>query len=179
MMWRDRFMQYDKTPILLSSMATKRYVPLSAFWERGSPDLPACGLRPAAWLERGPAQPIFINTRPKTLARGQASQGGRHGSSSRVASSGWLTRRRRDQGGVPREVPMTQAMTTKGARRAPARAVSSLSSLVQRGQARARGSSKGTHFGATRPRPVQRWEGGHRGAQNGVTTGPLAGEDQL
>src|SRR3954469_1907736 len=55
----------------------------------------------------------------------------------------------------------------------------SLSSLVQRGQAQARGSSKGTHFGATRPRPVQLWEGGHHGAQDGVTTGPLAGEDQL
>src|SRR3954468_22408685 len=80
---------------------------------------------------------------------------------------------------VPREVPMTQAMTTKGARQVPARAVSSLSSLVQRGQAQARGSSKGIHFGATRPRPVQRWEGGHCEAQNGVTTGPLAGEDQL
>src|SRR4051812_21187245 len=55
----------------------------------------------------------------------------------------------------------------------------SLSSLVQRGQAKARGSSKGTHFGATRPRPVQRREGGPHGAQDGVTTGPLAGEDHL
>src|SRR3954463_5159375 len=134
----------------------------------------ACGV-----AQGGPARPNFINTRPKTLARGQASRGGRHSTSSGTASSGWLTRRRRDQGGVPREVPMTKAMTTKGARRAPARAVSSLSSLVQRGQAQARGSSKGTHFGATRPRPVQRREGGHRGAQNDVTTGPLAGEDQL
>ena len=35
-----------------------------------------------------------------------------------MASSGWLARRRRDQGGVPQEVPVTQAMTTK-ARRAP------------------------------------------------------------
>src|SRR3954468_15641625 len=80
--------------------------------------------RPAAWHKGGPARPIFITTRPKTLARGQASRGGRHGASSGMASSGWLTRRRRDQGGVPREVPMTQAMTTKGARRAPAHAVS-------------------------------------------------------
>src|SRR4051812_28675085 len=115
----------------------------------------AC-LRPAAWLKGGPAQPIFINTRPKTLARGQASWGGRHGASSGAASLGWLTRRRRDQGRVPHEVPMTQAKTTKGARRAPACAVSSLSSLVQRGQVQARGSSKGVRFGATRPRLVQR-----------------------
>ena len=43
-------------------------------------------------------------------------RGGRREASSGTASSGWLTRRRRDQGGVPHEVPMTQAMTTKGAR---------------------------------------------------------------
>src|SRR4051812_20688603 len=57
----------------------------------------------------GPARPNFINTRSKTLARGQASRGGRHSTSSGTASSGWLTRRQRDQGKVPREVPMTQA----------------------------------------------------------------------
>ena len=40
-----------------------------------------------------------------------------------MASSGWLTRRWRDQGGVPHEVPVTQAMTIEaqaGARRASA-----------------------------------------------------------
>ena len=36
---------------------------LSAFWERGSPDLPACGM----------AQ---VGAQLKTLARGQASRGG-------------------------------------------------------------------------------------------------------
>ena len=56
----------------------------------------------------------------KTLARGEASRGGRQEASSGTASSGWITRRRRVQGGVPREMPMTQAMTTKGAGRAPA-----------------------------------------------------------
>ena len=45
-----------------------------------------------------------------------------------------------------------------------------LSSLVQREQAQARASSKGTRFGATRPRPVQRQEGSHCGAQASVTT---------
>ena len=54
----------------------------------------------------------------KTLARGQASRGRRHGASSGTASSGWLARRRGDQGGVPHEVPVTQAMTTE-ARRVP------------------------------------------------------------
>ena len=79
--------------------------------------MPACGLRRG--LSGGPAWPIFINARLKTLARGQASWGGRQKASSGTASSGWLARRRRDQGGVPHEVPVTQAMTTK-ARRAPA-----------------------------------------------------------
>ena len=97
---------------------------LSAFWEWGSPDLPACGLRRGS--KGGPSTAHLHQHKPKTLARGQASRGGRRGASSGVASSGWLTRRRRDQGGVPHEVPVTQAMTTGGARRAPARAVSSL-----------------------------------------------------
>ena len=45
-----------------------------------------------------------------------------------------------------------------------------LSSLVQREQAQARASSKGVHLGATRPRPAQRPERSHCGAQAGVTT---------
>ena len=98
---------------------------VSVFWEWGYPDLPACGL----WCgsRSGPVRPIFVKHKLKTLARGQASRGGRQGASSGTASSGWLARRRRDQGGVPHEVPVTQAMTTKaqaGARRAPACAVS-------------------------------------------------------
>ena len=80
---------------------------------------------PAAWLKGGPSMAHLHQHKPKTLARGQASRGGRRGASSGMSSSGWLARRRRDQGGVPREVPMTQAMTTKGARRVPAHAVSS------------------------------------------------------
>ena len=98
--------------------------------------MPACGLWRGS--SGGPVRPIFINTRPKTLARGQASRGGRHGASSGAASSGWLARRRRDQGGVPHEVPVTQAMTTKGARRVPARAVSSFP-LWCKGGKRSRG----------------------------------------
>ena len=43
-----------------------------------------------------------------------------------------------------------------------------VSSLVQRGQAQARVSTKGNHFSATRPRPAGRQDGGHRGAQVGV-----------
>ena len=47
-------------------------------------------------------------------------------------------RGRRDQGGVPREVPVTQAMTTQGARRVPARAASSFP-LWCKGGKRSRG----------------------------------------
>ena len=128
----------------------------------------AC-LRPAAWLKGRPSMAHLHQHELKTLARGQASRGGRQGSSSGTASSGWLARRRRDQGRVPREVPMRQAMTTKGAGRAPARAVSTFP-LVQREQAQARASSKGIHFGATRPRPAEQQDRSHRGAQAGVTT---------
>ena len=80
----------------------------------------AC-LRPAAWLKGWPSTAHLHQHELKTLARGQASRGGRQEASSGTASSGWLARRRRDQGEVPHEV----AMMTKGARQAPARAVSS------------------------------------------------------
>ena len=63
---------------------------LSAFWEWGYPDLPACGLRHGS--RSGPVRPIFISTRLKTLARGQASRGGRHKTSSGAASLGCLAR---------------------------------------------------------------------------------------
>ena len=48
-----------------------------------------------------------------------------------------------------------------------------VSSLVLKGQAQARSpeaSGKGFRIGATRPRPAGRQDGGHRGAQDGVTT---------
>ena len=84
----------------------------------------AC-LRPAAWHKEWPSTSHLHQHKLKTLARGQASRGRRQEASSGTASSGWLARRRRDQGGVPHEVPMTQAVTTQGARWVPARAVSS------------------------------------------------------
>ena len=94
---------------------------VSAFWERGSPDLPACGLRRGSC--GGPVRPTFINARLKTLARGQASRGGRHEASSGAASPGRLARRWRDQGRIPCEVLVMQAMTIK-TRQVPACAVS-------------------------------------------------------
>ena len=80
---------------------------------------------------------------------------------------------RRDQGRVPHEVLMTQAMTSKtSGRQAGASLLSVLvSSLVQRGKAQAwstEASGKGCHFSATRPRPAEWQDGGHRGAQDDV-----------
>ena len=70
----------------------------------------AC-LQPAAWLKRGPRAAHLHQLKLKTLARGQASRGGRQEASSGAASLGRLARRRRDQGRAPREEPVTQAMT--------------------------------------------------------------------
>ena len=56
---------------------------LLMFWEWGSPDLPACG--PRRGYASRPVRPIFINKAFKTLARVQASRGGRHKTSSGVA----------------------------------------------------------------------------------------------
>ena len=147
---------------------------LSAFWERGSPDLPTCVLRRGS--KGGPARPIFINTDPRPSRGGQASRGGRRGASSGTASPGWLARRRRDQGGVPHEVPVTQAIPTEGTRRVPACAVSSFPPLAQREQAQPQSteaSGRGCHFSATRPRPGGLQDRGHCGAQDGVTTRAL------
>ena len=57
---------------------------LSAFWERGSPDLPACGPRhgSASW----PVRPIFTNK----LSR--PSRGGQRKTPLGAASPDWLTR---------------------------------------------------------------------------------------
>ena len=135
----------------------------SASWERGSPNLPACG--PRRGSASGPVRPIF------TYKHSRPSRGGRHKTSSGAASPGWLAR-----GG---EIKARQ--TSRGSRdmshddrdQAGASARSILvSSLVQRRQAQARSteaSNKGFHLSATRPRPAGRQDGGHHGAQGGVT----------
>ena len=71
----------------------------------------ACGV-----ARRRPSTAHLHQRKFRTLARGQASRGGRQGASTRTVCSGCVTRRGRVQGGVPHEVPMSQAMTTKGAR---------------------------------------------------------------
>ena len=120
---------------------------LSAFWERGSPDLPACGLRRGS--SGGPARPIFISSSSKTLARGQASRGGRQDASLEAASSGRLVRRRRDQGRGTSRGARDASHDDRDQAGAGLRSVL-VSPLVQRGKAQARSteaSSKGSHIG--------------------------------
>ena len=127
--------------------------------------MPACG--PRRGCASGPVRPIFINKASKTLVRGQASQGGRQEASSRTASSGRLARRRRDQCKGTSRGSHDASHDDQGQAGAGLRKVL-VSPLVQRGQAQAKASGKGYHSGATRPRPEERQEGGHCGAQDSV-----------
>ena len=115
---------------------------LSAFWEWGSLDLPACDLRCGS--SGGPVQPSFISSSSRhsrgaephgaddrKLPQEQPRQAGSRGGGEIKA-------------GVPREVPVTQAMTIE-ARRAPSRVVS-LFPLRCKGQAQAKAA--GNRFGA-------------------------------
>ena len=140
---------------------------LSAFWERGSPDLPACSLRRGS---KGAQHSPSSSTQAQDPREGPSLAGRmtgsflRHGlirlaheeaessrqGTSRGADDASHDDQGRQSGASPRSVL--------------------LSSLVQREQAQARASSKGIHFGATRPRPAQRQGGSHCGAQAGVTT---------
>ena len=98
---------------------------LSAFYERGSLDLPACG--PQCGCASRPVRPIFINRAFKTLARGQASRGGRHKTSSGAASPGWLARSGETKAGQTSRGSHDVSHDDRdqaGATRAPARAVS-------------------------------------------------------
>ena len=141
----------------------------------------AC-LRPAAWLKRGPSTARLHQHRLETLARGQASRGGRHRASSGTASPGWLAKRQRDQGGAPHEVPVTQAVTTKGARRAPARAVSSFP-LWCKGGKRSHGVPRHKATVAISVQQDQDQRNGRKEVtmepRTASSSEPLTGEDQL
>ena len=114
---------------------------LSAFWEWGSPDLPTCGLRRGS--SGGPARPIFISSssRPsrgakpcradnRKLPQRQPHQAGSRGGGEIKA-------------GVPREEPVTQAMTIE-TRRVPACAVSLFPLWCKGGKHRPRHRAKVT-----------------------------------
>ena len=99
-----------------------------------------------------------------------------------MASPGRLARRRRDQSGVPHEVPVTQAMTTKGARRVPARAVSSFP-LWCKGGKRRRGVLRLQAKVAISVQQEQDQRSGRMEVivepKTASSSGPLAVEDQL
>ena len=125
-----------------------------------------------AWLHQWPCTAHLHQQTLKTLARGQASRGGRRETSSGVASPGWLAR-----GGDIKERDTSRGFCDASHddwSQAGAIACSFLaSSLVLKRQAQARSpeaSVKGFHIGATRPRPAGRQDGGHRGAQDDVIT---------
>ena len=130
----------------------------------------AC-LRPTAWLSQQAVRPIFINKASKTLARGQASRGGRRKTSSGADKPGRLTRSRDIKAGQTSRGSRDVSHDDRDQAGASAHNVL-VSYLVLRGQAQARSteaSSKGFHIGATRPRPTGRQDGGHRGAHTYIT----------
>ena len=135
----------------------------------------AC-LPPTSWLHQRPCTAHLHQQTLKTLARGQASRGGRHKTPSRAASPGWLAR-----GGEikTRNISRGSCDASHDDRGQAGASMHSVlvSSLVLKRQVQARSpeaSDKGFHIGATRPRPEVRQDGGHRGAQDGVTTRTFA-----
>ena len=129
-------------------------------------------LRPAAWLYERAHTSHLHQQAFKTLARGQASRGGRHKTSSGAASPGWLARGREIKARDTSRGSNDVSPDDQDQAGASAHSVL-VSSLVLRRRAQARSSEasgKGFHIGATRPRPAGRQDRCHHGAQGGVTT---------
>ena len=152
---------------MISLYTLQRFAHFVSVLGTGVPRL-AC-LRPAAWLKWGPSATHLHQLKLKTLARGQASRGGRPEASLEAASSGRIARRWRDQGRGTSRGARDASHDDRDQAGASLRSVL-VSPLVQRGQAQAKASGKGYHSGATRPRPIEQQDGGHRGAQDGVIT---------
>ena len=117
----------------------------------------AC-LRPTAWLHQWPSTAGLRQPTIKTLARGQASRGGRRKTSSGAASPGWLVRGGEIKARGTSRGSHDASHDDQGQVGASTRSVL-VSPLVLRGQAQARSteaSSKGSHISATRPRPAGR-----------------------
>ena len=130
----------------------------------------AC-LRPMAWLCNWASTTHLHQQAFKTLTRGQASRGGRHKTSSGAASPGWLVRGGEIKARGTSRGSCDASHDDRGQAGANAHSVL-ISSLVLKRQAQARipeASGKVFHIGATRPRPAGRQDGGHHGAQDGVT----------
>ena len=131
----------------------------------------AC-LRPMAWLHQRPCMAHLHQRTLKTLARGQASRGGRRKTSSGAASLGWLMRGGETKAGGTLRGHYDASHDDQGQAGVSVRSVL-ISSLVLKRQAQMRSPEalgKGFHIGATRPRPAGQQDEGHRGAEDGVTT---------
>ena len=140
----------------------------------------AC-LWPVAWLKWWPTTAHIHQLKLNTLTRGQASRGGRRKTSSGMASPGRFARRRRDQGKGTSRGARDASRDDRDQAGAGPRSIL-VSSLVQRGQAQARGteaSGKGYHFDATRPRPTKRRMEVTVEPKTASLPVPLAAEDQL
>ena len=143
---------------------------MSALWEQGSPDLPACGLRRGS---KGPQHGPSSSTQAQDPREGPSLAGRttrsflRHGLIRLAHEEAERSRRGTSRGA--RDASHDDQGCQAGA--SPRSVL--LSSLVQREQAQAGASSKGTHFGAMRPRPGGLRDGGHCGAQDGVITRAL------
>ena len=147
------------------------HIYMSAFWERGSPDLPACGVAQRG-AQHGPSSPTQTqDPREGPSLAGQTTRSFlRHGLVRPAHEE--AERSRQDTSRGARDASHDDSGRQEGA--SPRGVL--LSSLVQRGQAQARSteaSCKGCHFDATRPRPGGLQGGGHRGAQDGVITRAL------
>ena len=130
--------------------------------------MPACG----PWHGYAAGRMAHLHKASKTFARVHASRGGRHKASSGVAWPARLTRSEDIKAG--QNLRGSRDVSHDDRHQAGASACSVLvSSLVLRRPAQAKSteaSGKGFLIGATRPRPAGRQDGGHRGAQDGVTT---------
>ena len=126
-------------------------------------------------------RPIFINEAFKTLARGQASRGGRRKTSSGAASLGWLARGGEIKARGTSRGSYDVSHDDQDQEGASMHSVP-VSSLVLRRQAQARSteaSGKGFHIGATR----QDQQDGRTEVtvepKTASSPTPLAGEDHI
>ena len=137
---------------------------LSAFWERGSPDLPACGLwRGSRGAQHGPSSPTQTqDPREGPSLAGRTTRSFlRHGlvrlAHEEVESSRWGTSRGAHD----------TSHDDQGRQSGASRVVSSIPLWCK-------GSKRKREHQAKAPVSVQRYQdqqdGGHRGAHDGVTT---------
>ena len=146
---------------------------MSAFWERGSPDLPACGLRRGSkGAQRGPSLPTQTqDPREGPSLMGRTTWSFLRHDLVRLAHE----EAERSRRGSSRDAH-DASHDDRGCQAGASLRGVLLSSLVQRGQAQSwstEASGKGCYFGATRPRPRGLRDGGRRGAQDGIITRAL------